>query len=290
MDTIIGLGQAGCSIADKFSEHKQYKIYKIDVGLKGLKKNGIYDMHWQDGPERYESQCPNLANFFKNCPGEVLFVLGGGGDISGAALAVLEHLRGLKINVMYIRPDVNLLPERKKKQEWAVFNILQEYARSAVFKRLWLVDNTNVEKIIGNVPLIGYYDKLNELIVSTFHMLNVYNHIDSVTDTFSDPYKTHRISTLGISEMESLHHKLFFPLYKTLDLRYYYAINKNRLEEDGELFSNIKNQVKASLTEETKTSYGVFSTDYENDYVYVVPSTPFIQRQKTNDSIPEESS
>ena len=290
MDAIIGLGKAGCNIADKFSQHEQYKIYKIDTGLKGLKKNGIYDMPRQDSPESYEAECPNMTNFFKNCPREVLFVVGGSGDISGASLAILQHLKDREINVMYVRPDVNLLPEKKRRQEWTVFNIFQEYARSAMFKRLWLVDNTSVEKIIGNVPLIGYHQKLNDLIVSTFHMLTVYNHIDSVTDTFSDPYMTHRISTLGISDMGGSSYKLFFPLYKTTDIRYYYAINKDRLESDGTLFSHIKEQVKTSLTEETKTSYGVFSTHYEDDYVYVMCSTPVIQRHKTNDSVPEESS
>jgi cell division GTPase FtsZ len=28
---VIGLGQAGCNIADMLSEYPQYKIYKIDV-------------------------------------------------------------------------------------------------------------------------------------------------------------------------------------------------------------------------------------------------------------------
>ncbi len=35
---IIGLGNAGCAIADKFAQYPQYDIYKIDVGLKGYKK------------------------------------------------------------------------------------------------------------------------------------------------------------------------------------------------------------------------------------------------------------
>ena len=34
MDAIIGLGSAGCRIADKFSQYPQYEIYKMDVGLK----------------------------------------------------------------------------------------------------------------------------------------------------------------------------------------------------------------------------------------------------------------
>ena len=33
MQTIIGLGQAGCNVADKFAEYPQYKVYKIDAGL-----------------------------------------------------------------------------------------------------------------------------------------------------------------------------------------------------------------------------------------------------------------
>ena len=62
---IIGLGKAGCAIADKFAQYPQYDIYKIDVGLKGYKKNGIYDMPAQKSPEQYEAKCPSMRTFFK---------------------------------------------------------------------------------------------------------------------------------------------------------------------------------------------------------------------------------
>ena len=288
MDTIVGLGQAGCNIADQFATHNQYKIYKIDVGLKGLKKNGIFDMPWQCSPERYESKLPGMKRYFKDCSGDVLFVVAGSGDISGATLAILENIRHCNVSVLYIRPDVELLPETKKKHEWVVFNVLQEYARSAVIKKLWLVDNPSIEKIIGDIPLVGYFDRLNETIVSTLHMVNVYNHIDSVVDTFSEPCETHRLATLSILDIKTGEYKMFFPLYKIKDLRYYYAINKDRLEQDGKLFTNIKEQVRNSLTEETKTSYGVFSTSYNEDYAYVCCSTPVIQRYKTNNKVIDE--
>ena len=29
MDTVIGLGKAGCAIADKFAQYPQYKTFKI---------------------------------------------------------------------------------------------------------------------------------------------------------------------------------------------------------------------------------------------------------------------
>ena len=34
METIIGLGKAGCRIADRFAQYPQYDVYKMDVGLK----------------------------------------------------------------------------------------------------------------------------------------------------------------------------------------------------------------------------------------------------------------
>ena len=30
---VIGLGSAGCGIADKFAQYPQYSIYKVDVGV-----------------------------------------------------------------------------------------------------------------------------------------------------------------------------------------------------------------------------------------------------------------
>ena len=40
---VIGLGQAGCNIADILSAYPQYKTYKIDVGVEGTR---CYDV-WQ---------------------------------------------------------------------------------------------------------------------------------------------------------------------------------------------------------------------------------------------------
>ena len=33
MDTVIGLGKAGCAIAKDFAQYPQYSAYMIDVGL-----------------------------------------------------------------------------------------------------------------------------------------------------------------------------------------------------------------------------------------------------------------
>ena len=54
---IIGLGQAGCNLADCFSKYPQYKIYKIDVGVEGHR---CFNVQKQNTPEDYEANTPNL--------------------------------------------------------------------------------------------------------------------------------------------------------------------------------------------------------------------------------------
>jgi len=276
MDTVIGLGEAGCNIADEFAKYSQYKIYKIDNGLDGLKQEGVYDMPWQDSTERYEEKCPDMTNFFRGLSGDVLFVLGGSGNISGAALTILEHIKHCNINILYIRPDLDSINIIKQRQEWVVFNVLQEYARSGVFERIYLVDNSKVEQALGNVPVIGYYDKLNSVIVSSLHMINVYNHIGSVVNTFSKPLAGRRISTIGFYDTKNNENNLFYSLDNVGEMRYYYAINREKLETDGDILKKVREQIKG----DTEASYGIFATNYEQDYVYTVAHSSEIQRQK----------
>ena len=276
MDTVIGLGEAGCNIADEFAKYSQYKIYKIDNGLDGLRQEGVYDMPWQDSTERYEEKCPDMTNFFRGLSGDVLFVLGGSGNISGAALTILEHIKHCNINILYIRPDLDSINITKQRQEWVVFNVLQEYARSGVFERIYLVDNSKVEQALGNVPVIGYYDKLNSVIVSSLHMINVYNHIGSVVNTFSKPLAGRRISTIGFYDTKNNENNLFYSLDNVGEMRYYYAINREKLETDGDILKKVREQIKG----DTEASYGIFATNYEQDYVYTVAHSSEIQRQK----------
>lgn len=276
MDTVIGLGEAGCNIADQFARYSQYKIYKIDCGLEGLRQEGVYNMPWQDSPERYEEKCPDMTNFFKDVSKDVLFVVGGSGNISGAALSILQYIKHCNINILYIRPDLESISVTKMKQEWVTFNVLQEYARSGVFNRIYLVDNSKVEENLGNVPVIGYYDKLNSMIVSSLHMINVYNHINSVVDTFSEPLAGRRISTIGIHDSKNNQNNLFYLLDNVSEMRYYYAINQEKLETDGDILKKVREQIKG----EAEASYGIFATNYDQDYVYTVAHSSEIQRQK----------
>ena len=88
MDTIIGLGKAGCAIADKFAQHPQYKIFKIDSEGVDASEKKTYLLKRYNHPEKYEQNIPSLKTFFKNTTNDILFVVSAAGHISAASLGI----------------------------------------------------------------------------------------------------------------------------------------------------------------------------------------------------------
>ena len=277
---IIGLGEAGCGIASALSQYPQYKIYKIDVDADG---ESCYSVPKFETAEEYESyKFPKLKTFFKGIKGKTFFIVGGSGKISCASLRILEEIKGLPISIIYIKPDYGLLNKVQKMQDRVVCGVLQEYARSAVFEEIYLISNHLLDVVVGGAPIIGYYDKLNEVFASTFHMINVCNNTKPVIGKLEKPKETHRIITIGIFDVKKGQEKMFFSLDNPRERCYIYSINEERLKTDSSLFKKLKEQVKSKSHEDLNVSYAVFSTDYEHDFGYIIERTPYIQAQEIN--------
>ncbi|MBC8226666.1 MAG: hypothetical protein H8E74_05945, partial [Gammaproteobacteria bacterium] len=150
---IIGLGTAGCKIANCFGEYPQYNIYKIDTDIEGPR---CYSLPQCATAEEYERvRLPKIKAFLKDLSGETLIVIGGSGKSSCASLRVLENIKKLPISVLYIKPDMSLLTGDALLRERVVFGVLQEYARSGVFEKIYLVSNEKLDNIIDGAPIIG---------------------------------------------------------------------------------------------------------------------------------------
>ena len=278
MISIVGLGNCGCNIAEKFFVYPQYKIYYINT-------EGQYSGHktelWPEysSPERYEENCPDMSSFFEDIDEEVLFIVGGSGYISATALRLLSCIKDKKISILYIKPDVEFLPQTKKLVENCTFHILQEYARSGIFEKMFIFENSSLEKIIGNVTITNFYDKINDHIASAMHMINVFDNTDPVVTSFSELNESSRICTLGVVDIESAEEKLFFLLDKMREKRYYFGVNEEVLRSDESLFGEIKNYLRLE-PEDIGTSFSIYSTNYDNSFAYVVCYTSEIQTKK----------
>ena len=192
-------------------------------------------------------------------------------------LRLLEQLQDNELSVLYVQPDLTLASETQQKQERIVRNVLQEYARSGALHMLYLVDNVLLEEGIGEVPILGYYDVLNQAVANTMHMINVFSHTDPVIGNFVQPAEISRIATLGILNIEEEKEKWFYDLTRPRDVIYYYGINEEALKEDGTLFRKISDYVKAQADESVNVSYGVFKTSYEQKYCYCIKYSSMVQ-------------
>lgn len=276
---VVGLGNAGCKIAKYFEQYPQYNVFTIDEGLKKTSKSlGITKRATH---EEYDKKQIRMTRFVDQMPDtdECLFIMAGSGNISGASLQVLKFLtRKFKVNLLYIKPDHELLGRTAYLQDKVCYRILQEYARSGAVSSMCLVSNSKVEEILeSSLTAANYYDKINELIGYTYHMVNVFNRTKPVLDNKIENSSETRIYTIGMVDFESGEENNFFPIDNETNRCYYYAVNENLLEEDYKVLRNVNKQVKEKMKDLQGASYQIHPTKYETSFAFVEVWTSNIQ-------------
>lgn len=278
MPSVVGLGDLANEVVSGFETYPEYEVYRIGVGLKdtvqtkGMKK--------QDSVELYEQNPPATKRFFKNIQDEVIFVCTGAEPESGAVLRILETIKDKKITVIYLRKDLDLVSQKEVLQDRVAFGILQNYARSGLFERIVLIDMNQIDEILGDVPVSEYTERQSQLVASTYHMIQVFQHSQPIMGNMLPSETTNRISTLGLSEIGESDDKWFFELNKSFEVYYLYAVNENLLNQDKRLLNKIKTQIKERAQENTKTMFGIFPTDYDQNYVFCLANTKIVQGEK----------
>ena len=275
---IIGLGRVGCNLAEQFSRFPQYKISKVDRGLQGEKR--CLNLPDLDSPEEYEKLELKTGNFLRGLSGEVLVILSGASVVSGVSLRLLEqiHKKGANISLLYIEPEVELLGQTKRLQENIVRNVLQQYTRSGLFKKIFLVQNASLESMLGDVPILEYHDTLNSYLVNMIHLLNVFENSESVSDSFSPPPDTARICTFGVMGEDRVE-RLLYPMEEIREIRYYFGIPSESLRTQNSLYREIIDLVKSKISKKLRASYGIYETSYESPITYGIYYSSQIQEK-----------
>ena len=276
---VVGLGRAGCKIAKYFEKYPQYNVFTIDEGLKKTSKSlGITK---RASHEEYDKKQIRMARFVEQMPdtGECLFIMAGSGNISGASLQVLKFLKKkFTVDVLYVKPDHELLGREPYMKDRVCYGVLQEYARSGVFRSLCLISNPAVEEILENaLTPSNYYEKINEMIGYTYHMVNVFNRTKPVLDNKIENTPETRIYTVGMVDFDSGEEKSFFPIDNEGNRCYYYAVNEKMLEEDYRVLKSVNRQVKEKMSDLQGASYQIHSTKYETNFAFVEIWTSKIQ-------------
>ena len=283
MISIIGIGSAASAIAKKFSPLENYNIFLLNSKVfKNTKKE--FKIKNYNSAEEYEENIPDLKNFFSGVKDRAQVFITGASESSNYTLGILEQIRDRKIDLFYIKPDTELLTENAQLLENVTFGVLQEYARSGLFKSITFISNLHLEKVLGEVPIKTYFDVLNESIFSTVHYLNFFEFTDPEIGQISRPAAVNRIRTIGMLDIENLEEKWLFNLDKSRELCYYICINEERMETEGGLHKKLVDMLKEKPKNAyKKISYAIYETNH-NDFGFCVAHTNVVQEQKTLDS------
>jgi hypothetical protein len=269
MISVVGIGDFCCELINKFSSYPQYEVYNIDSNTIPQFKNS----------EDYEKNYPEELNKLINDQNEQLSVfLDGSEAISGIILRFLQNYKNRKINIYYIRSDLELTGNVEKMQDKITFSILQEYTRSGLFNRFVIFDKLNLEKFLDNVSILEFDEKFNDLVSSTLHYVNVYSNIKPILSNSIELSDISRIETYGLSDIGSTEVKWFYNMENMEEIIYYFAINSNTLKKEKKLLQTIKSQVKEKQKENVKILFNVYETNYQENFVYCVGRTKFIQQ------------
>ena len=158
MISLIGIGDAGCNIVSLFGEHKEYNCFLFSEGRDNTKYTR--DLPRVEKAEDCEEKAPKLSSYktLQAVQDRVQVFVCGSSFSANYTLAILQQIRDREIEIFYIKPDVDLLIGDVRLQERAIFGILQEYARSGLFKSLTILSNPAIEKTIGEIPIKKYFD------------------------------------------------------------------------------------------------------------------------------------
>jgi len=288
MISIIGLGNGGSAIAEKFKPISQYNVYLMNDKVERNSKYKLKLKSYEE-PEEYEKNVPDVKKFFKDLDERVQIFVMGSAYSTNFVLGILEQIKDKKIDVFYIQPDIELLTGMPKLLEGAAFGVLQEYARSGLFESITLLSNLNIEQTLGDVPIKTYFDILNNSIFSAAHYVNYFNHTEPEIGNVSRPSEINRIRTIALLNMNDLEEKWLFDLDNPRELCYYLCINEEKLASDGTLHKKIVDMLKDKPKNAfRKISYAIYETEHEQDFGFCVAHTNAIQQQKTLDMLDQE--
>jgi hypothetical protein len=277
LSNILALGNAACNIVNSLEQFGSYDIYRIQN--EGEKSKNTYIIPELETAEEYENlKILSKVSFLKNIKDNVTFFVCGASKTSAFSLKLLEslHKRKVKIKVVYFQADMEFAGEDQIKQEKVVRNVLQEYARSGLFEEIVLASNKTLENFVDTINVFEYYKQINDIFCSSFHMVEVFKNTKPVMSTFSRLRESCRVKTLGVSTL-SCDDKMFFPFNQEVEVLYYLGINEEKLRTQGNFFRELTENIRGRMTDETKAYFGIYPTQYENDYIYVEYFSPKIQ-------------
>jgi hypothetical protein len=263
---ILALGSKPYNLGLQFLQFENYTLHPIDTEKR---ENGLLLPIYRTDEEYDENEIKGIKAWAKKIKGDILFIVEGGIIISSASLNILKHFKGHKITILYLKPNIDTLQGNAPLRERAVCSILQEYARSGVFERLFLISLSIVTGLVGNVALAKHEGAKNQIIADTFHRISVFQNTRPVFGDEVEEGGGNRIATIGYLDMLDGKEILF---YNLVPEQKFFFFSVPGAELGGNV--NLKNELEKRAN---GGSFRVYENGYEASYGFVLVLSSTVQ-------------
>ena len=163
MKKILAIGQAACNVASQLSKMPAYECYYISNEVEKTSKFK-FSLTFCEGPEEYEDlDMTKMHKWLSKLKDHCTVIVNGASDSAAVTLRALEklHADGLKMEIVYFMPETEVLSDTKVLNERTIRGVLQNFTRSGLFEKIYLVSNVELEKLAGPTNVMDYYKQLN---------------------------------------------------------------------------------------------------------------------------------
>lgn len=268
MYNVVGLGKGVKNLIESFEQYKEYNTYYLDTDTLGDYSSMV----------EYENNFPTntvkkaLKGIKKGS--EVLYVVEGGDNITGASMRILEIIKNASVTILYIIPDLDTLSGQAKDNESLTFLAFQDIVRTGDLKQIILVDLEKAENLLGDIPLENYDKVLAHSIVNTFAMLNYFDHIDPIKTTKKELPVAVRITTFGIVDPED-NEIMFYELSNIKDKEYCFGATEKEMKKSS-LLRELRKKTK-DAPKNIRCCYSIYPIDSEKNQKYIIAYTDICQ-------------
>ena len=264
MNTVICLGHKACDIGELFEKSFQVKL--IDIDIEG---ENCFSLTRQKTPEDYEKNVPRMDSFFNDISDDVLFITSSDSDAVSCSLKILEQIKHKNISIVYLRSDRSFLTSRGVMVDRVVFNVLQEYTRSGLFKNIFLIDETQMDAFVSESAIEQYYETYLKFVRDM-----ILNYISTKTEAVIDynimPAEVERIATFAVYSLADDTETALYNINLINTKNYHFFLTEDTLKNDKKIMRSIKEKIKNKAVDNTRVSYTIRGTSAKTDYCFVV--------------------
>lgn len=258
-------GREGNTLADLLSAYGTYEVERVVQP-----SDNTYDFAF------FEEKI--VFNLSKSSQSSIV-LLSGQECIIGSLLRSLETIKDRDIEIAYFIPDQQMLSVSEREQERFVRGVLQEYARSGLFKRIYLFDYSVVERQLATASIVDFDRQILAYIANLIHINNIMKRGKPATEKLATPMISTRISTLGALD-DDFEMSLAYDLKDIHEEFLYFAVPEAMLslpETRKRIFDGIKKH--QTRDENVRISYAVHKASYDKIYGWIQANSGTIQAQ-----------